>query len=576
MKKLLAIFMAVVMIATMFSFTAVVFAEETEEANVMVKYAGGSQATIREYNKGGGTTKVAYRLDMLTEDAKSKKPIVAGINEDVASGEYSAYYIYLNGGYSGELVIKGIKGTETTPVIIQANDNGETGYQIPTFKNDTAKAEDATSAPAIKLENCEYVTINGATPKGTSASLTIANTVYEGIEIVNCKEVTVKNVVFTENSYKDYSLDETKKDETGAIVIDPTTGNPVLVKPNMETIPLEERGISVKIGAGNTNVAIENCDFSMCRAGIVFDSNTAVAEGEEALAATTGVAIKDCKFSKIVESAVILNGAKDVTVSGGYVEFAGGLALAEDFDGRDLAAIAVNGGENITVSGVEVAVSEIAVAVNGTKNAIIEKIYSRGNAAFTKNTFTADANAKIRYNISANDGASVISTTEASGIKIYNNTFVGAAGLDMSNLSDIVVKNNIFDMAIGNKVILGDGEFGSNCYHFTSKAKGDSKSIKKNPLFANAWTDADVDAGIGTFADNYILSSKSPCLGKGVKVEDDMGATDFYGNAIGDTINIGADAAGTGAEATYKLTNEFADFFAYLIALIRNLFGLAA
>ena len=42
-----------------------------------------------------------------------------------------------------------------------------------------------------------------------------------------------------------------------------------------------------------------------------------------------------------------------------------------------------------------------------------------------------------------------------------------------------------------------------------------------------------------TDKNSFKLSSDSKLIGKGIKVEDDMGETDFFGNPLGDTHNIG-------------------------------------
>lgn len=516
MKKVLSILLAVLMVASMFSIMS--FAEgEAEEVKVMKKYAGGTSANSYSYREGRPNK--AWKVEYLNPDGRGKA-IIEGINKDVASGDYAAYYIYIQGGSTTAITISDIIGTEKTPVYIEITEGLMTA---PLFASDSLE----TKAPAITLEDCEYVTLKGIAAKSS---------IYNGIEVRNCKNVTLENIEFKNVGYTDYSFPSTAEDGTETY-------------PDMDTTNLLAKGSSLLIGEGNTDIAVIGCKFENCRAGVVVDSTkleveeepaepTPSAEGEEgteepaAPVATSGVSITGCSFANINEAGVILNGADDVTVSGGKATNVGTLAEAQNYDNTSVAVVKV---------------------VN-SKDAIVEKMFSSYNVSFVN---FEGSTGKVRFNVSDSDGAGSI----GAGVLVYNNTFVNASALDIAT-----AKNNIFAMLIGEKVKVADGE--ANCYYWTSK--GDRNSIKKNPKFANAF-DGTVEGQDPI--DNYRLSTISPCLGKGVKVEDDMGTTDFYGNEIGSSINIGADQ-GAGADATTEIVSDFVDFFNYIIAVIKNFLGI--
>lgn len=514
MKKVLSILLAVLMVASMFSVAA--FAEDTttEEAKIMEKFAGGTSANSYSYREGRPNK--AWKVEYLNPDGRGKA-IVEGINKDVASGDYAAYYIYIQGGSTAAITISDIIGTATTPVYIEI---AESLMSAPLFASDSLD----TKAPAITLEDCEYVTLKGLAAKSS---------IYNGIEVRNCKNVTLENIEFKNVGYTDYSFPSTAEDGTETY-------------PDMDTTNLLAKGSALLIGEGNTDVAVIGCKFENCRAGVVVDSTklaveeepaAPAAEGEEtetpaAPVATSGVSITDCSFTNINEAGVILNGADDVLVSGGKATNVGTLAEAQNYDG---AAVAV-------------------VKVVNSKDAIVEKMFSSYNESFVN---FENSTGKVRFNVSDSDGAGAI----GAGVLVYNNTFVNASALEIAT-----AKNNIFAMLMGEKVKVADGE--ANCYYWTSK--GDRNSIKKNPKFANAFDG--MTEGQDPI-DNYKLSNVSPCLGAGVKVEDDMGTTDFYGNELDDSINIGADQ-GAGEEATVKLVSDFVDFFNYIFAVIKNFLGI--
>lgn len=539
MKKVLAIFMAIAMVATMFSFSVVSFAEGETETPVIedsLFFIGGTTTSgVKPHNANstGRTENKAISLNALdaVNGGRASKSILPVFEEEVESGLYSAIVLQLKGSPESTIVINGLKGSATTPIIIKQRLDASAR---PSIKSNLAD----NKVPAISIENCENVIIE---------SVEISAAANNGIEIRNSKNITIKNVAFTGVGYTDYNLPLSEDAETGEKTF-----------PNMETESLLTKGAAVLVAAGNENVTVEACTFEKCRAGVVVDhsvleveteedetTETVAEEGEEteteeeaAPVASKGVAVVDCAFTTINEAAVIANGAEDVLVSGGSATKVGDLVNAEDYD---FTAVAV-------------------VKLVDAKNATVEKIFSSFNEAFIDSSFSTG---RIRYNVSDSDNGTFVMADTAADMLVYNNTFVKATALFI----DATAKNNIFAMATaGEKVEVTEGE--ANCYYWTSK--GDNGSIKKNPAFANAFDGSVLEQPV---INNYILSTKSPCLGAGVQVEDDMGATDFYGNEIGATHNIGADE-GAGAEATTEIVSAFVDFFNYLFALIKNFFGI--
>ncbi len=532
MKKVLAIFMAIAMVATMFSFSVVSFAEgETEKApinkflgtaavgnfglvfdrklkEVIVDEAQGSLSKPWNLNVFNPETAITDKKVAETHPVVGTS-IIDKVNEYAASGEYSAVNLNLTASVEEAVMFYGLKGTEESPIVIVTKE----GEAKKSFNNTT------TAAPAITLVDCEYVTVKSIT----------VSALNNGIVLDGCANVTIESVDFSQIGYVDYITP----------VVD-AEGNETINA--METAELVEKGCSVLVGGDCTDVTVTACTFAKCRAGVVVDSTVVEVEedadapaeaSEETVADAKGVAVLDCQFDGMNIAAVVVNGGEDVTVSGGSVTKSGDVINADGYDGTSAAAFVLDGAKNVT----------------------IERVFSTDNTAFIE---AYDVTGRVRYNVSDRDGSSFVFADE---LLVYNNTFVNTTSLELN----AVVKNNIFSLAIGEKVNVGEGE--ANCYHWTSK--GDKKSIKKNPQFANAY-DGSIEGT--TVRDNYILSTESPCLGAGVQVEDDMGTVDFYGNEIGSTHNIGADE-GTGAEATTELVSQFVDGFNYFIALIRNFFA---
>jgi len=508
MKKVLAIFMAIAMVATMFCLSVVSFAEGETETT---KYLG----TASEKNFGlvfdrklkevivdesqGSLSKPwnlhVFNPETAINDNKISQThptvgtmIIDQINDSAAAGE--SVKIVLTASAEEAIIFYGLKGTAEAPIVIVSAD----GPTKMSFKNELS------TAPAITLVDCEYVTVKNIT----------VSALNNGIVLDGCANVAIEGVDFSQVGYVDYLTP----------VVD-DAGNESINA--METAALTEKGSSVLVAEGCADITVSACTFTKCRAGVVVGA-----------ADVKGIEVTDCQFDGINIAAVVADGGEDITVSGGSVTKSGDVVNADGYDGTAAAAFVLDGAKNVT----------------------IEKIYSTDNAAFID---ASDATGRVRYNVSERDGGSFVAAPE---LLVYNNTFTTAKAINL----EATVRNNIFAMLIGEKAIVSDGD--NNCYYWTSK--GDRGSIRKNPRFANAY-DGSIEGT--SVRDNYILATGSPCIGAGEKVEDDMGEADFYGNAIGESYNIGA-YAGAGADATTEIVSDFVDFFNYIFAVIKNFLGI--
>lgn len=575
MKKVLSIFMAILMVVTMFSFSTVAFAEgeaapEAGETEKPAKelYVGNktnfgftqqakrdpvTNKPLRDENnkpiyeavvveKQGTTFSDCWNIGVFNPETPITNPpavaaihpyvgttIIEKVNGLASSGEYSKININVTADATDVNVkFVGLKGTADCPIVI-------TSYEAQkTFEN-------TKDGFALTLADCENITVENAK----------VSAVNGGVILDGCSAVTFSSVNFEEIAYITYDIggadDEEATSETPSgdestsetvtedVTEAPTTEAPTTEAPAGGSVA-RKNVYALKVGAKCKDITVENCTFKNCRAGVLVDGT-----GLDVESAPVGVKVVGGKFTNINDAAVIVKNAKDVTVSnvvvgGSEAEAVGTSIVDEKFDG-EAAAFVLDNAENVTV----------------------ERVYSTDNMAFIN---AKDSTGRVRYNVSARDDSSFVDSAE---LLIYNNTFSESTSIELN----AVVKNNIFQMddkTIGEKVKVGDGD--NNCYYWTSK--GDRGSIRKNPRFANAYTGAEEGVSV---RDNYILAAGSPCLGKGEKVEEDMGATDFYGNAATASINIGADAFGTGAPTEIEFASDFVDFFNYIIALISNFFA---
>ena len=179
-------------------------------------------------------------------------------------------------------------------------------------------------------------------------------------------------------------------------------------------------------------------------------------------------------------------------------------------------------------------------------------IYSHDNVRFMCNNPRLDGHHDncVRYCLSVNDngGSARMSsprTQNEIGVHFYNNTIVNCADMFIIGMRDGLFVNNIFVNMPGTRVQFDDftrlsrrNTIRGNCYFGCILPVGDLFGRYTDPLFAG-----------DDFGDpqSFVLSDRSPLLGKGVPVEDDL-TEDFFGNALSERTNIGC-YAGAGVQS---------------------------
>ncbi len=275
--------------------------------------------------------------------------------------------------------------------------------------------------------------------------------------------------------------------------------------------------------------------------------------------------------------------------------------------------------ENCEIAGSENSKDGMAIDFDGwTSDSTYQYVYSHDNVRFMQNCVydntTKNQNCTVRYCLSVNDnelennvGMLRSGTTAWEGgwpeedlptgmynFKFYNNTIINASNFRFWTLRDSLIQNNIFAFSPGRYIYLssyvgkddhsGDNEYNingyhkseftgimsNNCFYQTSVNKESEDSIYANPMFAgDDFTDIN----------SFVLSSDSPCIGAGVKVEDDMGEQDFFGNKItSETVhNIGC-YEGNGVEngeqyiVFQRLIDAVVSVFARLIGALTGVY----
>lgn len=266
--------------------------------------------------------------------------------------------------------------------------------------------------------------------------------------------------------------------------------------------------------------------------------------------------------------------------------------------------------ENCEIAGAENRLDGMALDFDGwTTDSTYQYIYSHDNVSFIRNCVydetTSNRNCTVRYCLSVNDtnhnnksiknNTAVLLHTDAYGemeynkrmenFKFYNNTIINGATFDFFNLRNSFIANNIFyndkdhiglDQCFqfaklsGNKDISltrflnFTGTFTNNCFYGCAIPTRDKHAVTADPLFAgNDLSDKN----------SFMLSSQSPLIGKGIKVEDDMGSTDFYGNPLTDSLNIGC-YGGAGIETQHKdvsVSQQLENLFTRIAGYIKNI-----
>ena len=202
-----------------------------------------------------------------------------------------------------------------------------------------------------------------------------------------------------------------------------------------------------------------------------------------------------------------------------------------------------------------------------THNCTYQYIYSHDNMRFMCNNpnYSGHHGNTVRYCLSVNDnGARSTTAVGAAGeheFSFYNNTIINSGEFQFKNLYNSYIANNVFVMEDGATFAYDvdtsrGNTYKNNCYYNVMTPFVDILAMNTVPGFAGDDT-ADIMS--------YVLSEKSPLIGKGEKVDDGL-TTDFYGNEITSN-NIGC-YGGNGVDAEYKGETAIEK----LVRLIKNVF----
>ena len=231
-----------------------------------------------------------------------------------------------------------------------------------------------------------------------------------------------------------------------------------------------------------------------------------------------------------------------------------------------------------------------------TTDSTYQYIYSHDNVRFMQNCVyddtTRNRNCTVRYCLSVRDNilknnnnllnSSAYTDSDnptcMENLRFYNNTIIDGSQFDFAICDNSMIQNNIFcgglyafvtakpisitnaDGSETDKYKTFGGVISNNCYYLTEVPHIDFDSCFDKPLFAG--TDYDD-------INSFMLSSNSPLIGAGVRVEKNMGTQDFYGNPINaDTVhNIGC-YEGSGVD-----DGQTAGSFDNLLAALTDVLG---
>ena len=207
-------------------------------------------------------------------------------------------------------------------------------------------------------------------------------------------------------------------------------------------------------------------------------------------------------------------------------------------------------------------------------------IYSHDNMRFMCNNPRLDGHYDntVRYCLSVNDNrgsarVAVPSTKNEYGFRFYNNTIVNCADLLVIGMHSGLFANNIIVNRKGTRVefdtfsrLSRGNTITANAYHGSFLPIGDLSGRYVDPRFAG--TDMHD-------AQSFALSDRSPLIGKGIAVEDEL-TEDFFGNPLQGMPNIGCYAgAGVPSDACERhttLRDLFVSVIGYLRAAMERLF----
>ena len=257
--------------------------------------------------------------------------------------------------------------------------------------------------------------------------------------------------------------------------------------------------------------------------------------------------------------------------------------------------------ENCEVGGSANYHDGMAIDFDGwTTNSTAQYIYSHDNQRFINNCcydgWTRNENCTVRYCLSVNDSkcknsmAQIFYSTSLEyddtemsdymdNFKFYNNTLINMGEMEIKNLRNSVIANNIFmggekmsyfyytrkntdDVTEEWVVTEFDGLFSNNCFCGVAVPY----LAKNNYICEPGFIGSD-----NSDKNSFKLATSSLLIGKGIKCDDDMGETDFYGNALTQSHNIGCYEGEGEGKAAFDFTGALKRIYWFVIRNVYNL-----
>lgn len=510
MKKLLSVFMAVIMIFSVFALS-VPQAMAAEEGVYYIDSVVGDDVS------GDGSITNPWK----TINNLSSVPFVPGMK-----------ILFKCGGVYEFAATLTASGTKENPIVISSYGEGEKPH-LTTNEN----------KEVLQLIDCSYITVSDleiTAPNGGGIWIDTLNQTSYGI--------TIDNVEF--HDIQNYHLPARDNTSAGAAL----ARTCIMVK-----------GLPARSRYAVNDLTITNCEMYDCGNGINIwgswnDAQNPWCETEEEIdpVYNTGVLVKDCYFHDMDSEAVVVGMCDGALVTHcRAIDCCQGSGVDENGAPTYFtAAMWFWGSENSTIQYCEIAGQKnygdgMSIDFDShTNNCTYQYIYSHDNMRFMCNNanYSGQHNNTVRYCLSVNDGDGRSKTSTPAGeygFNFYNNTIIGCGEFQVTHIYDGIFANNIIIPKDGEKIyfeldnIIGSGTvYSNNCYYNCPTPIYEKlSSINTVPGFVG---------GDDYFAYELVLGS--PLVGEGMEIEDDL-TTDFFGNEITSN-NIGC-YAGDGEDGEY-------------------------
>lgn len=450
-----------------------------------------------------------------------------------------------DGVYSVNCLTLSCKGTADAPIVVSAY--GEGAKPLLTTMERTE---------ILRLADCSFVTVSDLEMTAHNGGGIWIYTVAEPSEGVTLDNLTIHDI----QNYKVTSRDSQSN---------PTDGRAcVMVKnlcyPAQSLYPVN-------------NFKMTSCELYDCGNGLLLwgsfteDSKNPWSEDVDqvSIVYNQNALVENCYFHDMDAEGMIIGMTDNALVTNcRFMDCCQGVGTDEN--GKVLyytAPVWYWGGIRSTVESCEIAGAKnygdgMAVDFDSwTNDCTYQYIYSHDNNSFivTCPYGTGQSGNTVRYCLSVDDNVCRNSiTTGEKNFSFYNNTVINSSNFVVNGIRDSVFANNIIvgnmktdffwtrkavDEQTGEKYLNEfTGTFTNNCLWGTGVPSCSKKTYICNPGFVG--TDK-------TDPNSFRLACNSKLLGKGIAL-DNMGETDFFGNALTDTHNIGC-YDGTGEQQNAPL-----------------------